>query len=248
MRSRHGLQRASTGCPRCRTRRAPSASTLRGVDVDADDVVARLGERDGERQPDVAEPDDADLHPRESTCGAGGRAATIPAMRKALDHRHHRAGRLLPGRAAARQGLRGARPRSAARRCFNTEPDRPPLPRPARAGRAAVPALRRPHRRALAWSRCCDEIEPDEVYNLGAQSPRARLLRQARVHRRRHRRWAPCGCSRRSASRGVEPPLLPGVALGDVRRRRRRRRTRRRRSTRARPYARRQGLRLLGRP
>ena len=33
-----------------------------GVDVEADDVVARLGERDRERQADVPEPDDPDPH------------------------------------------------------------------------------------------------------------------------------------------------------------------------------------------
>ncbi len=42
-------------------------AALRGVDVDAEHVVAGLGEGDRERQTDVAEPDDAD------TCHGGGR-------------------------------------------------------------------------------------------------------------------------------------------------------------------------------
>ena len=41
---------------------ALSRSTRLGVDVEADDLVARLPEGDGQRQPDVSEPDDSDLH------------------------------------------------------------------------------------------------------------------------------------------------------------------------------------------
>ena len=44
------------------------------VGVEADHLVARLGEGDGERQPDVAEPDDPDLH-RQQSRSAGGRAS-----------------------------------------------------------------------------------------------------------------------------------------------------------------------------
>ena len=46
--------------------RRSTPATLPGVDVDPDDVDARLGERDGQRQPDVAEPDDPDAHARAS--------------------------------------------------------------------------------------------------------------------------------------------------------------------------------------
>ena len=52
---------ARRGCPRCSSRRAERGHAAR-VGVDADHVVALLGERDGQRQADVAEPDDADLH------------------------------------------------------------------------------------------------------------------------------------------------------------------------------------------
>ena len=44
---------------------------LARVDVEADDVPARLGERDGERQTDVAESDDADAHARERRGAVG---------------------------------------------------------------------------------------------------------------------------------------------------------------------------------
>ena len=69
------------------------------------------------------------------------------------------------------------------------------------------------------------EIDPDEVYNLGAQSHVRVSLRRARAHRQRHRprRDAAAGGG---AHVGRRVPLLPGVQLGDVRRRRRRRRTR----------------------
>ena len=38
-------------------------------------------------------------------------SSAAPAWRRDVDHRHHRAGRLVPGRAAAREGLRGPRHR-----------------------------------------------------------------------------------------------------------------------------------------
>ena len=43
--------------------------------------------------------------------------------------------------------------------------------------------------------------------------PRARQLRRARVHRVDGRRWARCACSRRSARRGIDAALLPGVVV-----------------------------------
>ena len=44
-----------TGCPRCTSRRRRQRRPSR-IDVQRDDVVARLGERDRQRQPDVSEP------------------------------------------------------------------------------------------------------------------------------------------------------------------------------------------------
>ena len=49
------------------------------------------------------------------------------------------------------------------------------------------------------------EIQPDEIYHLGAQSHVRVSLRHPRVHVRHHRRRARCGCSRRSARRGSRP-------------------------------------------
>ena len=62
------------------------------------------------------------------------------------DHRNHRPGRLIPGRAAARQGLRGPRPHPP-RLHLQHRADRPPLHGSARPEAPAVPALRRPDRR-----------------------------------------------------------------------------------------------------
>jgi hypothetical protein len=45
------------------------------IDVDSDDLVAGFGERDGQRQPHVAEPDDPDLHPRQFRRRPAGRSA-----------------------------------------------------------------------------------------------------------------------------------------------------------------------------
>ena len=76
------------------------------------------------------------------------------------------------------------------------------------------------------------ELQPDEVYHLGAQSPRARLVRRARVHRRRHRDGhaaAARGDPRRGRARRAS--TRPRRARCSAPRRRRR--TRRRRSTRA---------------
>jgi GDPmannose 4,6-dehydratase len=62
--------------------------------------------------------------------------------------------------------------------------DRPPPPRPQR--RTPRAALRRP-RRTARLAHLIDEIEPDEVYHLAAQSARAGELRDARLHRVGHR-------------------------------------------------------------
>ena len=65
---------------------------LARVDVEADDLVAGLGEGYGERQPDVAEPDDPDLHRRECRCRVregpiGCRAAIRQEMRSKNERR-----------------------------------------------------------------------------------------------------------------------------------------------------------------
>ena len=46
---------------------------------------------------------------RSSGCASRSRGARLMAAQARTDHRHHRAGRLLPRRAPAREGLRGAR-------------------------------------------------------------------------------------------------------------------------------------------
>ena len=68
--------------PRCRTRPAPIASILRASTSTRDDVAALLGERHRERQPDVAEADDADvLIARQSRrTGQGCRQPVQPAL------------------------------------------------------------------------------------------------------------------------------------------------------------------------
>ena len=57
---------------------------------------------------------------------------------------------------------------------------------------------------SVALTKLLYELQPDEIYNLGAQSHVRVSLRHPRVHRRRHRRRARSACSRRSASPGVE--------------------------------------------
>ena len=144
------------------------------------------------------------------------------------DHGHHGPGRLLPGRAAARQGLRGPRhgpPRLDGEVRAHRAPARPhhaPPGRPARPPLAGRHAARLEARRGLQPRR-------DVV--------RRHLLDPADADRRVHRR-------RRHAAARVHPrglprrPLLPGLLERDVRQgRSRRRRPRRRRSIPARPTA-----------
>ncbi len=56
--------RRSDGMSSMCERPSRSPATLAGVDVDADHVLARLGERDRQREPDVAQADDSDAHAR----------------------------------------------------------------------------------------------------------------------------------------------------------------------------------------
>ena len=132
-------------------------------------------------------------------------------------HRHHRAGRLLPRRAAARQGLRGPRPR-APLVVVQHRAHRPPLPRPARGAACAC---------SCTTATCSDSCR---LVRLRLRAParrdlpprravaRPRLLRRARSTPPTSPAWARCGCSRRSATRGVEPRFYQAVELGDVRR------------------------------
>ena len=53
---------------------------------------------------------------------------------------------------------------------FNTERIDHLYHDPHEAGRAPVPALRRPGRRGRAWCGCSTRSQPDEIYHLGAQS------------------------------------------------------------------------------
>src|SRR5258705_3494753 len=58
---------------------------------------------------------------------APGRNELHPREQEGTDHRHHRAGRLVSGRAAAGEGLRGSRGRAALLERLNRS-DRTPLP------------------------------------------------------------------------------------------------------------------------
>ena len=124
-------------------------------------------------------------------------------------HRHHRTGRLLPGRAPAGQGLRGLRAWCAA-------------PRPSRYER--IEHLRdrlqlrpgRPARPALADRGARSRSEPDEVYNLAAQSFVPTSWTQPVLTAE----FTAVGVTRLlEAIRQVDPrdPLLPGVVERDVR-------------------------------
>ena len=78
------------------------------------------------------------------------------------DNRNHRPGRQLPGRAAAREGLRGPR-------------DGPPrLHRDLPAARAHPRRPRAPHRATCSTSArsatCSERGQPEEIYNLAAMS------------------------------------------------------------------------------
>ena len=120
-----------------------------------------------------------------------GRVGEARLGQARADHRDHRSGRGLSGRAAAGQGLRGAR-REAARLLVQHRPDRPSLPGPARARRPLSPALWRPDRRHQpdphrAGGAARRDLQPRRP------EPRQGQLRHARIHRqrRRHRHAAP---------------------------------------------------------
>ncbi len=119
-------------------------------------------------------------------------------------HRHHRPGRLLPGRAPARQGLRGHR-------------HGPPVAAPSNFERIAH--IQDQHRRFVPGD-LLDEVSMINVLRehrprrgLQPRRPvlRADVVQPARAHRRDHRprRHPP---PRRHPHRRPRHPLLPGVA------------------------------------
>ena len=123
-------------------------------------------------------------------------------------HRHHRTGRVLPGGAAAREGLRGLRPGPAAQRA-----ERLAHRAPARSDHAASRATCSTSSRSSGSS---SEARPDEVYNLAAMSfvptswDQPMLTGEFNAPGRHARaRGHPPG--------GPEDPLLPGLLQRDVR-------------------------------
>ena len=137
---------------------------------------------------------------------------------RCADHRRHRPGRRLSGRAPARQGLRRAWRQAAL--VARSTPGASTISIRIRTTTDAqlLPALRRHDR--------CHQPDPpragdaaDEIYNLAAQSHV-----QVSASRRRNTppmptRSARCACSRRSASSASEneDALLSGLDLGAVR-------------------------------
>ena len=124
------------------------------------------------------------------------------------DHRHHRAGRQLPRRVAARQGLRGPRHRppvstetsSASTTCR----ERIQLP----PGRPARPALAHRRRQGDQAGRGLQPRGPEL---------RADAAGSSRCSPASSPRSASRGCSRRSAQLAPRDSLLPGVVERDVR-------------------------------
>ncbi|CAA9405212.1 MAG: GDP-mannose 4,6-dehydratase, partial [uncultured Phycisphaerae bacterium] len=133
------------------------------------------------------------------------------------DHGHHRAGRLVPGGAAARQGVRGARHRPP-EQLVQHGPDRAPVPGPARDRGQDVPALRGPGRRDGA----AGDHHPGEA-GRGVQPrravARAGQLRPAGVHGagRRAGDDQPAGGGPGRGRRQAAGPGVPGEQQRDVR-------------------------------
>ena len=105
------------------------ASTIRVVEVDADDLVAARGVLHGQRQADVPEPDDGDLHAR--TASSAGPAIALAAARRT---------RPSCGPAAGRPSRRGGRPAAGRRRGRPRElaRARPPAARGAGSARRVI--------------------------------------------------------------------------------------------------------------
>ena len=124
------------------------------------------------------------------------------------DHRHHRPGRLLPRRAAAREGLRGARHGA------------PLVDRDLPAARATSATTITLHTGDLLDQRSLVDVlrerEPDEIYNLAAMSFVAASWNQPVLTAEF------TGIGRHADARGdarghARGALLPGLLVGDVR-------------------------------
>ena len=175
----------SSGTPRSRTASRGACSTPRGPSGSS------AGRRASGSRKGCARPWSG------TSCTSADRSTT---SEEGAHHRHHRAGRLLPGGAAARKGYEV---HGIVRRASHLQhrPHRPHLPRPAPAGDAAVPALRRPDRRLVAEHASCARSARRDLQPRRAE-PRARVVRRAGVHRRGHRPRHASGCSRPSARPG----------------------------------------------
>ncbi|CAA9380925.1 MAG: GDP-mannose 4,6-dehydratase, partial [uncultured Nocardioides sp.] len=131
-------------------------------------------------------------------------------------HRHHRPGRAVPRRAAARQGVRrprrGPRPEQPAPRAGRaSRPRRAPAHRrPHRHVQPAAGAARRPARRGLQPGR-----RLVRRLLLGQRGPDHRRHRQGRAH---HAGGGAPALRRPPRRRPGRRALLPGLELGDVRR------------------------------
>ena len=123
-------------------------------------------------------------------------------MKRAAHHRHHRAGRLVPGRAAAREGLRGLR-HGAPLELVQHRAHRRHLSGSARRRLPAAARLRRSRRRRVAQPRRCAPSSPTRS-TTSARRATCASASTCPSTRRRRSASARCACSRRSARSGIE--------------------------------------------
>ena len=136
---------------------------------------------------------------------------------KSIDHRHYRSGWLLPGRAAACPGLRGARADPAGEQ-LQYQPHRSPVQRSAQPERGKpTPALRR--RGGVGQPDRADlQHPPGGGVPPGGAEPRAGELRPAGIHRGRDRAGDDAHPGGDPQERGGGA-VLPGIFQRDVRQR-----------------------------
>ena len=211
-------------------RRVADGLQALGIVLDPDGAQAVVGEGERERQADAAAADDGDVVAHGPHEASGRWMASMGAHEARHHHRHHRPGRVLPRRAAARQGLRGPRARAPVV-LVQHRADRPPLPRSARGAGAPAAAPRRPDRLLAARAPASTRSSPTRS-TTSARSRTSASPSTCPSTPPTSRAWARSACSRRSATRASR--------RASTRRRarrcsapRRRRRTRRRRFTRA---------------
>ena len=154
-------------------------------------------------------------------CGSRG-TLTFGANAESAHHRHHRAGRLVPGRAAAAKGyeVHGIVRRSqlVQHRRGSTTSTTTRTSRTYRL-RAASTAISTTRRRSQRVAR---DASSRTRSTTSARRATSRVeLRHPGVHGRGRRRSGRCGCSRRSATLGMPAAVLPGVVERDVRQGRR---------------------------